>query len=148
MSEYGNLKRVIVGEETYENTKYVDCTLKLFFKDNLSDYYQSDEFVKYDIPGKIIQERKDDLENLSNFLEKNKIEVVRPKPINKLKVVKTPDFKSVDVRRLEGIFEEHQRVSADALREMKKWLENGEEFIDLDQATDRLTYQMKRLGIE
>jgi glycine amidinotransferase len=95
MSEYGNLKRVIVGEETYENTKYVDCTLKLFFKDNLSDYYQSDEFVKYDIPGKIIQERKDDLENLSNFLEKNKIEVVRPKPINKLKVVKTPDFKSV-----------------------------------------------------
>ena len=95
MNEYNELKRVIVGEETYENTKYVDYTLKLFFKDNLSDYYQSNEFVKYDIPDKIIQERKDDLENLSNFLKKNKIEVVRPKPINKLKAVKTPDFKSV-----------------------------------------------------
>ena len=95
MNEYGNLKRVIVGEETYENTKYVDYTLKLFFKENLNDYYQSDEFIEYNIPDKIIQERKDDLENLSKFLSKNNIEVLRPTSQNKLKVVKTPNFKSV-----------------------------------------------------
>lgn len=95
MNEYSDLKRVVVGEETYENTKYVDYTLKLFFKENLNDFYQSDEFVEYNIPDKIIQERKDDLEGLSNFLKENKIEVLRPIPQNKLKVIKTPNFKSV-----------------------------------------------------
>ena len=60
----------------------------------------------------------------------------------------TPDFRNVDVRRLEGIFEEHKRVSEDALKEMTQWREKGELGIDLDQAIDRLTYQMKRLGIE
>ena len=88
MNEYSDLKRVVVGEETYENTKYVDYTLKLFFKENLNDFYQSDEFVEYNIPDKIIQERKDDLEGLSNFLKENKIEVLRPIPQNKLKVIK------------------------------------------------------------
>jgi glycine amidinotransferase len=95
MGEYSTLKRVIVGEETYENTKYVDYTLKLFFKENLSDFYQSDEFVNYDIPNIIIQERKDDLKGLTKILKDNNVDVVRPVPQNRLKVVKTPDFSSV-----------------------------------------------------
>jgi len=95
MNEYNKLKKVVVGQETYENTKFVDYTLKLFFKENLSDFYQSEEFVKYDISDQIIQERKNDLESLSQTLIDHNVEVVRPTAHDKLKTVKTPNFKSV-----------------------------------------------------
>jgi len=58
------------------------------------------------------------------------------------------DFISVDVRRLEGILEDHQRLSAIALKEMKEWLERGEEGIALEEAMERLSYYLSMMGIE
>jgi len=58
------------------------------------------------------------------------------------------DFLSVDVRRLEGILEDHQRLSAIALKEMRGWLEKGEEGIGTEEAMKRLSYYLSRLGIE
>lgn len=95
MKEYGKLKKVIVGVDNFENTRLVDKTLKLFFKDNLHDYYLNDYFSQYEISDKIIKERQEDLNNLALTLEKNNIEVIRPNKCEKIKPVKTPDFKSI-----------------------------------------------------
>jgi len=62
--------------------------------------------------------------------------------------VSSKDFLSVDVRRLEGILEDHQRLSAIALKEMKEWLERGEEGIALEEAMERLSYYLSMMGIE
>ena len=62
--------------------------------------------------------------------------------------VSSKDFLSVDVRRLEGILEDHQRLSAIALKEMRGWLEKGEEGIGTEEAMKRLSYYLSRLGIE
>lgn len=58
------------------------------------------------------------------------------------------DFRDVDVRRLEGILEEHQRLSAIALKEMREWLEKGEEGMGLEEAKNRLAFYLTRMGIE
>ena len=94
MREYGDLKRVIVGVDNYEKTKLVDKTIKLFFKDNLNDYYLSDYFSKYEVSEKIIEERQLDLNNLAKVLEQNNITVIRPNLCKRMKPVTTPDFKS------------------------------------------------------
>lgn len=52
------------------------------------------------------------------------------------------------MRRLEGILEEHQRLSAIALKEMREWLEKGEEGMGLEEAKNRLAFYLTRMGIE
>lgn len=95
MTEYDTLKRVIVGVESYENSKIVDITMKHFFKDNLKDYYRDENFTAYNISDECIAERKYDLDNLANTLLNEGIEVLRPNQCNRLKSVKTPCFNSV-----------------------------------------------------
>ncbi len=95
MKEYGKLKKVIVGVDNFENTKFVDKTLKLFFKDNLNDHYLNDDFTEYNISNKVIEERQYDLNNLAKTLKQNNIEVLRPNLCKKIKAIKTPNFKSI-----------------------------------------------------
>ncbi len=95
MTEYDTLKRVIVGVETFEKTRRVDYTLKLFFKNNMHDYYHDDSFVQYDIAESIIQERKADLENLARVLQLHGVNVCRPEPCKGLKTTRTPSFDSI-----------------------------------------------------
>jgi hypothetical protein len=59
-----------------------------------------------------------------------------------------PDFTSVDVRRLSGIFEDFQDLSKKALLEMDKWLENGETNITVEEAQERLSYYLARMGLK
>ena len=68
-----------------------------------------------------------------------------------MKIIKTanvPDFTNVDVRRMSGIFEDFQYLSKEALTEMEKWKANGELNITLDEARERLSYYLARMGIE
>ena len=58
------------------------------------------------------------------------------------------DFIYPDVRRLSGILEDVNNLSRDALLEMQKWLNNGENEITPEEAKKRLNYYMGRLGIE
>jgi hypothetical protein len=58
------------------------------------------------------------------------------------------DFMSTDVRRLSGIFEDYQRLSQDALKEMQTWLNNGENQITLEEAMKRLDYYLTRMGLK
>ena len=95
MTEYGTLKRIVVGVENFENTKIVDVTLKHFFKDNLKDYFRDESFTSYTVSDKVISERKEDLDNLASTLSALGIEVVRPQPCHRLKQIKTPFFNSV-----------------------------------------------------
>ncbi len=95
MTEYDTLEKVIVGVETFEKTRRVDYTLKLFFKNNMHDYYHDDGFIQYDIADSIIQERKEDLKTLAQVLQSHGITVCRPKPCGGLKTTRTPFFDSI-----------------------------------------------------
>lgn len=96
MTEYDTLKRVIVGVESYENSKIVDITMKHFFKDNLkNDYYRDESFTSYAVSDQQITERKEDLDNLANVLTSHGIIVTRPNKCNRIRGVKTPYFNSV-----------------------------------------------------
>ena len=95
MTEYDTLKHVVVGIESYENTKIVDTTLKHFFKDNIRDYYRDENFNSYHISDKLLLERKQDIDNLCDVLIDNNIKVTRPAQCGRLKSVKTPHFSSV-----------------------------------------------------
>jgi hypothetical protein len=69
--------------------------------------------------------------------------------INKIAQMETkkPDFTSSDVRRLAGLFTDFQDLSESALKEMDKWLENGEQSIDFEEAKTRLGYYLDRMGL-
>jgi hypothetical protein len=58
------------------------------------------------------------------------------------------DFTNIDVRRMHGIFLDFQSLSKDALVEMEKWLSNGEVNISLEEAKNRLSYYLARMGVE
>lgn len=95
MTEYDRLDEVVVGVETFEKTRKVDYTLKLFFRDNIHDYYHDEDFIEYNISEQIIEERKQDLDNLARVLEDNDVTVMRPTPCNGLKTTRTPHFNSI-----------------------------------------------------
>ena len=67
--------------------------------------------------------------------------------MKKMKISQNNDFYNVDVRRLEGLFEDYLNVSTDALKEMRKWLENNENDISFEEAKKRLSYYLARVGI-
>ena len=61
--------------------------------------------------------------------------------------VQRPDFKSVDVRRMYGIFNDFQSLSKMAQEEMDNWLMSGESDITIEEAKERLSYYLDRMGI-
>ena len=56
-------------------------------------------------------------------------------------------FKSVDVRRLMATFGDFKDLSEKAEDEMKKWLDNGEFNISIDEAKERLSYYLGQMGL-
>ena len=59
-----------------------------------------------------------------------------------------PDFKRQDVRRLHGIFLDFQDLAKNADKEMQEWLEKGEYDISFEEAKERLSYFIARLGLK
>ena len=62
--------------------------------------------------------------------------------------INKPDFSSVDVRRMHGILSDFQDLSKDAIKEMDKWLVNGEFDITMEEAEKRLSYYLARMGLK
>ena len=59
-----------------------------------------------------------------------------------------PDFRNVDVRRLNGILLDFKSNASSALEEMEKWIANGEVDITFEEAQERLGYYMTVMGLK
>ena len=93
-TQYGNLKRVIVGKELNFSKRLLDITIKSFYKSNLGQEIYENPHKDYTINYKLIQERQNDLNNLEKVLVKLGVDVIRPDNINKLYPIQTPTFKT------------------------------------------------------
>jgi len=93
---YSKLKEVIVGRELNLEKRIIDFTFKHFYQSNLGQsVYDFDKFEdSFKISRKMIEERNQDLDNLSKILEENGVKVYRPDEVNKVIPFKTPSFKS------------------------------------------------------
>ena len=88
-TEWDPLKEVIVANCYNINQINVDLSFKYFFHENIKD-----DFVKSSIhlQQRIVEQRQEDLDSLSNFLIDKKIKVSRPKKLEEIKEFTTPDF--------------------------------------------------------
>ena len=93
-TQYGKLKRVVVGKELNFSKRLLDITTKSFYKSNLGQEIYESPTVNYNINYNIIQERHMDLNNLENVLVNMGIDVIRPDNIDKLYPIQTPTFKT------------------------------------------------------
>lgn len=93
-TEFGELKEVIVGRELEISTRSFDTTFKIFYKNNISDYYFAD-FKEYSINSQLVAERNEDLDNLAKILEQNGVKVYRPEKVKDKIQIQTPNFKSI-----------------------------------------------------
>ena len=58
-----------------------------------------------------------------------------------------PQFESVDVRRMHGILTDFKEIAAKAEKEMSSWIDKGELNISFEEAKNRLSYELTRLGL-
>jgi len=72
-------------------------------------------------------------------------------PVNdlrKLAIDLKNDFRSVDVRRLHGIFNDFKGWAGEALEIMNTWIDEKEYDVTFEEALKRLQYHLDRLGIK
>lgn len=93
-NEYSKLKKCIVGRDLGFDKKYFDLTFNLFFNKNLKNTYYGEEFQNQ-FTSEILKERNDDLDNLAKILESYNVKVYRPKTLDKIKRVITPEFENI-----------------------------------------------------
>jgi len=93
-TQYGKLKKVIVGNELNFNKRLFDITMKNFYKENLGQQLYDSPITEYSINYKILQERIEDLDTLSSTLINLGIDVSRPTKVDKMHRIETPYFKS------------------------------------------------------
>ena len=108
--------------------------LGLYNKDNINDAVASYKRKGYNV--KLRQLQPETMVAFNNI------------KIRKQSQAQAPDFTSVDVRRMSGIFSDFQGLSRNALEEMDKWLANGEYNITIEEAEKRLSYYLNRMGIK
>lgn len=92
-TSFGNLKKVIVGNEANFDRRLSDFSFKYFYQEALNQniYDQSlDYYVTYDL----CQLRNEQLNGLANILTNENIQVYRPDLLTKLYDFKTPEYKS------------------------------------------------------
>lgn len=97
-TSFGKLKEVIVGRELELNSRVIDLSFRLFYKENLTkDNYEYKHVIDtniYNIDKDIIQRRNNELDNLAKTIEQLNIKVYRPKKLDKFVSIKTPFFTS------------------------------------------------------
>lgn len=92
-TSFGKLKEVIVGRELEINSRIIDITFRLFYKENLKDeLFQTDDVYK--INNDVLIQRNAELDQFANILEEFGITVYRPRRANTLVKIQTPYFKS------------------------------------------------------
>jgi len=108
-TQYGRLKKVIIGNELNVTKRSFDLTMKYFYKENLGEKIYEHPMDNYKIKYKYLQERIEDLKNFKNTLESFGIEVFQPEKLRPKKF-STPYFESElsaasNVRDLTFIFQ-------------------------------------------
>lgn len=98
-TSFGKLKEIIVGRELEYDSRTIDLTIRLFYKENLlKDNYEYkheiDTKTIYKLNKNVVQLRNIELDNLAKILEQLNIKVYRPKKLDKLISIKTPFFTS------------------------------------------------------
>lgn len=97
-TSFGKLKECIVGKELEFNSRLIDLSFRLFYKENLEkDDYEYKHVIDtnvYNITTQIIQQRNYELDNLAKTLEQLDIKVYRPQKLDKAISIKTPFFTS------------------------------------------------------
>ena len=58
-----------------------------------------------------------------------------------------PSFKDLNVRRMYGLMTDYTQLARSAADEMNAWLENQEYDISFEEAKERLSYQLGRMGL-
>ena len=96
-TSFGKLKSIVVGRELEIKKRVADFAFKHFYQENLGHAVYdrlTSNGDEYYVNFELIQERNEDLDNLSKILEKQGIQVLRPDRLSEVKPFQTPDFKS------------------------------------------------------
>ena len=165
-NEYSKLKKCIVGRDLGFDKKYFDLTFKLFFNKNLKETYYGEEFINQ-FTSEILKERNDDLDNLAKILESYNVKVYRPKTLDKIKRIITPEFENIitassNVRDLTFIYNKTIYETSISLRgrffenyflndifkelyfnENFNWIKSPTSFLN-DENIDKLNWDSKR----
>ena len=88
-TEWGKLKEVVVGDCVNINELNVDLSFQYFFNDNIKD-----DILKNSIPlqTRLVEQRKNDLDQLAKSLEDLGIKTHRPRTLKKVEKFTTPNF--------------------------------------------------------
>lgn len=92
-TSFGNLKKVIVGNETNFERRISDFSFKYFYQEALKQNIY-DKSLDYYVTHDLCQLRNEQLNGLASLLESQNIQVYRPDVLTKLYDFKTPEFKS------------------------------------------------------
>lgn len=87
-TEFGKLKKIIVGNVQKYNLDTLDKTFKIAYWENLK-HSNFDQFVDYKVDKQKIIERTEDLDNLAKLLEQLWVDVYRPKELKEFITFKT-----------------------------------------------------------
>ena len=88
-TEWGKLKEIIVGSCIGISDINVELSFKLFFHLNIKDQILKNSIS---LQKKVIEQRQQDLDNLSDFLKSEGVVVHRPQRLDEVKKFNTPEF--------------------------------------------------------
>ncbi|WP_417335385.1 hypothetical protein [Halobacteriovorax marinus] len=88
-TEWDPLKEIIVANCYNISEINVDLSFKYFFHENLKDSLVQNSIK---LQKKIVEQRQEDLDNLSSFLQQKGIIVHRPEKLDEVKLFNTPNF--------------------------------------------------------
>lgn len=93
-TSFGKLKEVVVGREAEFNTRFMDFSMKYFYKENIGQKIYENPYDRFEITEDVVAERIDDLNNLAKTLEQLGVKVHRPDKITKVIRFKTPTYQA------------------------------------------------------
>jgi glycine amidinotransferase len=93
-TSFGNLKEIVVGRELSLTKRISDISFKQFYRESIGEKIYESIDNEYFVNQDLIQQRNEELDNLSTLLSSLNIKVHRPKKLEKITNFSTPDFKS------------------------------------------------------
>jgi glycine amidinotransferase len=93
-TSFGKLKEVVVGRELKLSKRISDITFKQFYRESLDEKIYESPFVDYHVNMDLIDQRNEELDDLSKVISQFNIIVHRPKILDKIVSFSTPSFKS------------------------------------------------------
>jgi glycine amidinotransferase len=88
-TEWGRLREIIVGSCVNLTDYNIDASFRLFFHSSVKDPFVKNSLT---LQKKLVEQRQEDLDGLTDFLKKMDIVVHRPRPLEKIEKFKTLTF--------------------------------------------------------